>query len=174
MRHIRALLVSTFAAAALVAGGSAFAQAPLRLELTPRAEVPAGTTTLVARDVSQWTCLQHMPSSTVVPVNVALSDRAEATRAPAAEDVTAWFELAEVAGVPSVDVTLERVDQIWDVTEVGAGGIAFRIFCRVVVAVTPLGEADAGTGRDVSVEVTVRNLGEHAFTLSYPLRVVGD
>jgi len=174
MRHIRALLVSTFAAAALVAGGSAFAQAPLRLELTPRAEVPAGTTTLVARDVSQWTCLQHMPSSTVVPVNVALSDRAEATRAPAQEDVTAWFELAEVAGAPSVDVTLERVDQIWDVTEVGAGGIAFRIFCRVVVAVTPLGEADAGTGRDVSVEVTVRNLGEHAFTLSYPLRVVGD
>lgn len=174
MTCIRARLVHTFAIALLVvAGGSLAQEPPVRLELTPRAEVPAGEATLVARDVSQWTCLQRMPSATVVPVNVALSDRAEATRAPAAADVTAWFELAEVAGASGVEVALERVDQIWDVTEVGAGGIAFRVFCRVVVAVTPTEGTDAEAERDVPAELTLRNLGGYDFTLSFPLRVVG-
>ncbi|MDZ7802088.1 MAG: hypothetical protein U5K81_15020 [Trueperaceae bacterium] len=123
--------------------------------------------------MSQWICLQRMPSSTVVPVNAALSDRAEETRAPAAEDVTAWFELVDVTGASGVEIALEGVDQIWDVTEVGAGGMAFRVFCRVVVAVTPLEEADAEAGQDLTAELTLRNLGGYAFTLSYPLRVVG-
>lgn len=175
MPRIRARLVHTFAILLLVVAGASLAQEPeVRLELTPRAEVPAGTTTLVARDVSQWICMQSMPSAVIVPVNVALSDRAEETRAPAAEDVTAWFELAEVAGASGVDVTLERVDQIWDVTEVGAGGIAFRVFCRVVVAVTLPDAANGEAGPDVDVELTLRNLGEYAFPLSFPLRIVGE
>lgn len=44
-----------------------------------------------------------------------------------------------MAGAPEIEVALERVEQIWDVTEVGAGGLAFRVFCRVVLAVTPGG-----------------------------------
>jgi hypothetical protein len=166
-------------AVALLAA-SALAQAPaapVRIELTSPADVPTGTTTLVSHDISQWTCLQRMPSSVVVPVNTRLSDRAEATRAPAVEDVSAWFELAGTAGAPEIDVALERVEQVWDVTPVGIGeGIAFRIFCRVVVAVTPRADTDAAdaTDRVATAEVTVRNLGDHEFTLSYPLRVVPE
>lgn len=147
---------------------------PVRLELTPRAELPAGTTTLVSHDVSQWVCLQRMPSSVVVPVNVRLSDRAEATREPASADVTDWFELAGHAGADGVDIVLERVDQIWDVTPVGAGGIAFRIFCRVVLAMTPTdddGSSDAAE-RSFTIVVTIRNLGGHSFARNYPVRVV--
>lgn len=158
---------------------SALAQspsAPVRIERTSPADVPAGTTTLVSHDVSQWTCLQRMPSSVVVPVNVRLSDRAERTREPAVEDVSAWFELASASGTPEIGLALERVDQVWDVTPVGAGGIAFRIFCRVVLAVTPGSDADASpaTQRVWTAEVTLRNLGGHAFTLAYPLRVVTE
>lgn len=175
MHRIRARLVPAFATVLLMVAGGSLAQEPaVRLELTPRAEVPAGTTTLVARDVSQWICMQRMPSAVIVPVNVALSDRAEETRAPAAEDVTAWFQVVEVQGATGLDVALERVDQIWDVTEVGAGGIAFRVFCRVVVAVTPPDAANGETGRDVDVELALRNLGEYAFSLAFPLRVVGE
>lgn len=149
---------------------------PMRIEPASPADVPAGTTTLVSRDVSQWTCLMRMPSAVVVPVNVRMSDRAETTREPAVEDVSAWFELAGTAGAPEIDVALERVDQVWDVTPVGAGaGYAYRIFCRVVLAVTPGGERDsAASQRLATIEVTVRNLGGHAFTLRYPLRVVPE
>ncbi len=112
MTRIQAFRVHAFAIALLVIAGTSPAQgSPVRLELAPRAEVAAGETTLASRDVSQWTRMWRMPSATIVPVNVAPSDRAEATRAPAAEDVTA--------------------------------------------------------------ELTLRNLGGHAFTLSYPHRVVG-
>ena len=158
---------------------SALAQAPaapVRLERTSPADVPAGTTTLVSHDVSQWICLRRMPSSVVVPVNVRMSDRAERTREPAVEDVSAWFELASSSGAPEIGLAMSRVDQVWDVTRVGAGGIAFRVFCRVVLAVTPRSDAGASqpTPRVATAEVTLRNLGGHAFTLAYPLRVVTE
>jgi hypothetical protein len=150
---------------------------PVRIERTSPADVPAGATTLVSRDVSQWTCLQRMPSSVVVPVNVRMSDQAEATREPAVEDVSAWFEPAATSGAPGIDVTLDRVEQVWDVTAVGAPsarGFAYRVFCRVVVAVTPGGDARPSDASEdvVAAEVTLRNVGGHAFTLVYPLRVV--
>ena len=175
---LRSTNLARVLAVALVAA-FAYAQSPadpVRIERTSPADVRAGTTTLVSHDVSQWTCLQRMPSSVVVPVNVRMSDRAETTREPAVEDVSTWFELAGTAGAPEIDVALERVDQVWDVTPVGAGaGFAYRIFCRVVLAVTPEGERDsAASQRLATVEVTVRNLGGHAFTLRYPLRVVPD
>jgi hypothetical protein len=112
---------------------------PVRIERTSPADVPVGTTTLVSHDVSQWTCLMRMPSAVVVPVNVRMSDRAEATR-------------------------------------VGAGeGFAYRIFCRVVLAVNPGSErGSAAFQRLATVEVAVRNLGRHAFTLRFPLRVVPE
>jgi hypothetical protein len=172
--HLAHGLAATLLAAAALAQAPA---APVRIELVSPADVPTDTTTLVSHDVSQWTCLRRMPSSVVVPVNTRLSDQAEATRAPAVEDVSAWFELAGTAGAPELDVALERVEQVWDVTPVGIGeGVAFRIYCRVVVAVTPRGDADAadGTERLATAEVTVRNLGEHEFTVSYPLRVVHE
>jgi len=82
--------------------------------------------------------------------------------------------LADASGAPEVDIVLERVDQVWDVTPVGVGaGFAYRIFCRVVLAVTPGGDASAADGV-TTAEVTLRNLGGHEFTLSYPLRVVPE
>jgi hypothetical protein len=152
---------------------------PVRVERTSPAETPTGTTTLVSHDVSQWTCLQRMPSSVVVPVNVRMSDRAEATREPAVEDVSDWFELAGTSGAPEIELALERVHQVWDVTRVGAEGargFAFRVFCRVVLAVTPSGDAEPAEASErlVDAEATLRNLGGHTFTLSYPLRVVSE
>lgn len=130
---------------------------PVRIERTSPADVRAGTTVLVSHDVSQWTCLQRMPSAVVVPVNVRMSDQAEATREPAVDDVSGWFDLAGTAGTPELEIALARVDQVWDVTPVGVGaGFAYRIFCRVVVTVTPIGASvppDA-SGRVVVAEVT--------------------
>jgi hypothetical protein len=149
---------------------------PVRIERTSPADVPAGTTTLVSHNVSPWTCLMRMPSAVVVPVNVRMSDRAEATREPAVEDVSDWFELAGTSGAPEIDLALERVDQVWDVTPVGAEGargFAFRVFCRVVLAVTPRVNAGA-SDRVATAEVTLRNLGGHTFASSYPLRVVPE
>jgi len=168
----RVLAVALLAAFALAQAPAA----PVRLERTSPADVPASTTTLVSHDVSQWICLRRMPSSVVVPVNVRMSDRAERTREPAVEDVSAWFEIASASGTPEIGLALSRVDQVWDVTPVGAGGIAFRVFCRVVLAVTPRSDAGASqpTPRVATAEVTLRNLGGHAFTLAYPLRVVTE
>lgn len=150
---------------------------PVRLEEVPRPEVPVDATTTVSRDVSQWVCLQRMPSSVVVPVNVRMSDLAESTLQPVREDVGAWFELAATTAPAEIGVVLERVDQVWDVTPVGAAGAqgyAFRVFCRVVLAVTPAGAAlgpDASAS-DVTFEVTLRNLGAFEFVVPAAVRVV--
>lgn len=179
MSGVVLLLARLLAVVVLSNGALALAQTPaepVRLELVPRADLSVGSTTFVAHDVSQWVCLQTMPSSIVVPVNAQLSDRAETTREPAGVDVSEWFELAGVDGADGIDIALERVDQVWDVTPVGAGGIAFRVFCRVVLAMTPADDADASGAakRSMTAEVTLRNLGGHTFALNFPLRIASD
>lgn len=173
----------TFAFLLLVAlvassGAAQEAQEPIRLEEVPLPEAVVGTTTTVSRDVSQWVCLQRMPSSIVVPVNLRMSDQAERTLQPVVQDVGAWFELVGTEAPAEIGVDLLRVDQVWDVTRVGASGAqgyAFRVFCRVVLAITPTEAALAGdaASADVTIDPTLRNLGGFEFAVPAGVRTVG-